>query len=315
MHFRRVWTVNWGRTARRVWAEAILDDCFGASAQLAFYFLLAFFPFDVFLATLAILVSGQPPDVVERAVLGVLAEVMPAQALETVQQNVTEILRVLQEKNLRLLIISALLALWPASGAMRAVIVTLNRAYNVREGRGPWRLYVLSIALTLAFSITALVGLPLFSFASQVREQVLDQAGPAWATAWHISGRIAAAMALVAGIEFVYYVAPNAKRPWHWITAGSIVAVILWVVATWAFTKYVSRFGRYEALYAGLGAPVVLLLWFYLTGLAILIGGEINAEIERQSGLIPSATVPAPPTVDAAGHDTRVRDEPPGEPD
>lgn len=315
MHFRRVWTVDWGRTARRVWAEVILDDCFGASAQLAFYFLLGFFPFVVFLATLAILVAGQPPDVVERAVFGLLAEVMPAQALETVQRNVNEILRVLQEKNLRLLLISALLALWPASGGMRAVIVTLNRAYNVREGRGPWRLYVLSIVLTLAFSITALIGLPLFSFASQVREQILASAGPAWATAWHITGRVAAAMALVAGIELVYYVAPNARRPWHWITAGSIVAVILWVVATWAFTKYVSRFGRYEALYAGLGAPVVLLLWFYLTGLAILIGGEINAEIERQSGLIPSATVPAPPSVDAAGHDTRVRDEALGRPD
>jgi membrane protein len=198
---------------------------------------------------------------------------------------------------------------------MRAIIVTMNRAYNVREGRGPWRLYAVSIALTLAFGVTALIGLPLLSFASQVREQILHSAGPGWATAWHMSGRIAAAITLVAGIELVYYVAPNARRPWHWITAGSIVAVVLWMVATWMFTKYVSRFGRYEALYAGLGAPVVLLLWFYLTGLAILIGGEINAEIERQSGLIPSAYVPAPPTVDAAGHDTTVRQRPLDGPD
>jgi membrane protein len=312
MHFRGVWKVNWRRTARRVWAEVLLDDCFGASAQLAFYFLLGFFPFVVFIAALVILIAHQPPDVVERATLAALAEVMPRQALDLVGRNVTQILRVLHEKNLRLLSISALLALWPASGGMRAIIVTMNRAYNVREGRGPWRLYAVSLALTLAFSLTALVGLPLISFASQVREQILHSAGPAWATAWHMSGRIAAAMALVAGIELVYYVAPNARRPWHWITAGSIVAVVLWVVATWMFTKYVQRFGRYEALYAGLGAPVVLLLWFYLTGLAILIGGEINAEIERQSGLIPSAAVPAPLTVDAAGHDTTVRDAPLG---
>jgi membrane protein len=310
MAFRDVWTVDWVATARRVYAEVLLDDCLGASAQLAFYFLLGFFPFVAFLAAAATTFANLPPGELEHVALRALSDVMPQQALDLVERNVTQVIRTLTAKNLRLMILSATLALWPASGGMRAIIVTLNRAYNVREGRGPWRVYAVSITITLALCLTLLVAVPMFSFASSIRDQILEASGPAWATAFHLGSRFVTIAALVFGIEFIYHVAPNARRPWHWITPGSIVAVMVWLVATWMFGRYVSRFGRYEALYAGLGSPVVLLLWFYLTGLAILIGGEINAEVERQSGLMPRAAVPAPPSFDAAGHDTSLR--PPG---
>jgi membrane protein len=236
----------------------------------------------VCLAATATWVLHLQPGDLETVTFRLLGEVMPAQALELVEHNVDQILGVLQTRNTRLLAGSLVLALWTAAGGMRAVIVTLNRAYNVREGRGPWRIYGVSLLATVALTMGFLLGLPLLSFAA----------------------------ALIVGVELVYYIAPNARRPFHWVTAGSIVAVLLWILATWAFSEYVSRFGRYEALYAGLGAPVVLLLWFYIAGLALLLGGEINAEIERQSGFLPRATVPAPPTVDAAGHDTTVRDQP-----
>ena len=310
VRYRDLWKINWPLTARRVWAEILLDDCFGASAQLAFYFLLAFFPFVAFLAATATLIVHMPPGELEKATISALAEVMPAQALHLLENNIAHILGVLQTKNLRVLSISMLLSLWTAAGGMRALITTLNRAYNVREGRGPWRLYGASLVLTLALCLTLLVGLPLLSHADAIRNWIVGAAGAGAAAMWHLSSRVVAAAALVLGIEIVYHFAPNARRPWHWITAGSIVAVLLWILATWAFTKYVSRFGRYEALYAGLGAPVVLLLWFYLTGLALLVGGEINAEIERQCGIMPMAHVPAPPAVDAAGHDTTVREQP-----
>jgi len=310
MSFRRVWTIDWWATAKRVYAEVLLDDCLGASAQLAFYFMLGFFPFLACLAALATTVVHLPPGELESTTFRILADVMPPEALQVVESNVTQILHVLQEKNLRLLVISLLLSLWPASGGMRAVIVTMNRAYSVREGRGPWRLYGLSLILTVALTVTLLIGLPILSFAASIGDQVLASAGSGWATAWHLSGRFAGFLALVWGLEVIYHFAPNARRPWHWITAGSIVAGLMWVIATWLFTIYVSRFGRYDSLYAGLGAPIVLLLWFYLAGLSLLIGGEINAEIERQSGLMPRAFVPAPPSVDAAGHDTTVHETP-----
>jgi membrane protein len=302
-----LWRIDWQLTAKRVYAELVLDDCFGASAQLAFYFLLAFFPFVVFLAAAATLVVHMPLDALATTVFRLLGEIMPPQAVELIQRNVADTLGILHTQNLRVLGISIALALWTAAGGMRAVITTLNRAYNVREGRTPFRLYTVALLLTIALTVTALVALPLFSLATEMRNRVFESAGPGLAMLWHVASRFAAAAALVFGVELVYHFAPNARRPWHWLTAGSIVAVLLWLCATWMFAAYVNRFGRYEALYAGLGAPVVLLLWFYLTGLALLIGGEINAEIERQSGFMPKAAVPAPPTVDAAGHDTTVR--------
>ena len=308
MSYLDLWKIDWPRTARRVWAEILLDDCIGASAQLAFYFLLAFFPFVVFVAAAATLVVHMPRAELEAATFRLLGEVMPSQTLDLVEHNVTRALQVLQTRNTRVLAVSVLMALWTAAGGMRAVIVTLNRAYNVREGRKPWRLYGVSILLTIALTISFLIGLPLLSLADSMGEWIFHSAGVAAATAWHTSSRVVAAAALVVGVELVYYIAPNARRPFHWITAGSIVAVILWILETWAFSKYVSRFGRYEALYAGLAAPVVLLLWFHLSGLALLLGGELNAEIERQCGLLPQAHVPAPPTVDAAGHDTTIRE-------
>ena len=106
----------------------------------------------------------------------------------------------------------------------------------------------------------------------------------------------------------MYHFAPNARRPWHWLTAGSIVAVLLWVLATWAFAEYVSRFGRYEALYAGLGAPVVLLLVVYLTGLALLLGGEINAEIDAPERLHAEGDGTGATHRRCRRHDTTVRD-------
>ena len=303
-----LWRIDWWQTAKRVYAEIVLDDCLGAAAQLAFYFLLAFFPFVVFLAAAATLVAHMPQSALETAVFRVLGEVMPGQAMALIEETVSETLRVLQTRNLRVLVVSVLLALWTSAGGMRAVIVTLNRAYSVREGRPLVQRYAVSLLLTMALAVTALVAVPLFSLATAIRESLSATSGPAIATLWHVSSRVFAAAACVFGVELIYHFAPNARRPWHWLTAGSIVAVLLWVLATWAFSEYVTRFGRYEALYAGLGAPVVLLLWFYLTGLAILVGGEINAEIERQSGFLPKAAVPAPPGVDHAGHDTTVRD-------
>jgi membrane protein len=303
-----LWRIDWRHTARRVWAEIQLDDCFGAAAQLAFYFLLAFFPFVVFLAATATLLVRMPEAALESVVFQALAGVMPAQALTLIQSNVSDILGALHTKNLRLLTVSVLLALWTASGGMRAVIVTLNRAYNVREGRRFLGVYGISLLLTIGLTLTALVALPLFGLATAIRDELFATAGPLRAQMWDFTIRLIAAVALAFGIELVYHFAPNVRRPWHWLTAGSIVAVALWFLATWAFSRYVSHFGRYEAIYAGLGAPIVLLLWFYITGLAVLIGGEINAEIERQSGFIPPTVVPAPPTVDAAGHDTTIRD-------
>jgi membrane protein len=305
MSYRDYWKRNWIETLRRVWAEMLLDDCFGASAQLAYYFLLAFFPFLMFLVAL---MGFLPLDdyVLRQATL--LEPYMPPQALNLIQNTV----EALSRRHHTLLSISALGALVVASNGMRAVMVTLNRAYSVREGRPLWTRFTLAIGLTLMLVVTVLVAALLLSLSERIGSRIALSAGSGFATTWRWLSQILGFGALFFIVEFIYHVAPNVRRPWHWITPGSVLAVLLWFMGSEMFSYYVSRFGRYEVMYAGLGAVVVFLLWLYIAGLAVLVGGELNAELERSSGMIATAAVPAPKSVDAAGHDTRVRERLPG---
>jgi membrane protein len=293
MSYRDYWKRNWIETLRRVWSEMLLDDCLGASAQLAYYFLLAFFPFVMFLVALVAFLPLE--DWLSRKidVLGqmeILGTVMPPQAMELVRRTADG----LSQPNTGALSISALGALVVASNGMRAVMVTLNRAYSVREGRAFWYRYVLAILLTLALVLTVIVAAVLLSLSEEIGGRIAVSVGPAAATSWRIASQVAGLGSLLFITELIYHVAPNVRRPWHWITPGSIVAVLLWLLGIQMFTAYVSRFGSYEVMYAGLGAVVVFLLWLYIAGLSLLVGGELNAELERSTGLIPQARASAP---------------------
>jgi membrane protein len=284
-----LWKRNWVHTARRVYAEVLLDDCLGASAQLAYYFLLVgFLPID---------------DVVGR-MMHLLARVMPDQAMDQVERTVAALV----ESNGTLLPVSVIGALIVASNGMRAIMVTMNRAYSVREGRSWWHRYILAVSLTLALALTVIVASVLLSLAGRIGAWIAGHWGTAWGTTWWLGARVAGFAALLLILELIYYLAPNVRRPWHWITPGSILGVLLWFAGSRMFTMYVARFGQYEILYAGLGAVVVFLLWLYIVGFAILIGAELNAELERSRGVVAPVDVPAPSTVDEAGHDRSVRD-------
>jgi len=311
MAHRDLWKRDWVFTLRQVWKEMLLDDVFGASAQLAYYFLLGFFPFLFFIL---VLVGSMPVSgLVERTVsytMGLLAQVMPAEALEGIDEILENIVvrtrHLLGERRIRLLSIS-LPALVVASNGMRAIMVTLNRAWSVREGRSLLQRYILALALTLALAIIVILATLVSSQADYLSSWIATHWGASWATGMYLGIQLAAVGALIFILELIYHLAPNVRRPWHWITPGSIFGVLLWLAGTKFFKMYVSRFGQYDAMYASLGAVVVFLLWLYIAGLAILVGGEINAELERSAGLIPSPAVPAPATFDAAGHDTQVR--------
>jgi len=295
-----LWKHNWIHTARRVYAEVLLDDCLGASAQLAYYFLLGFFPFVIFIVAL---VGFLPIDDVVGRMMSLLAHVMPDQAMDQVQRTVAALVA----SNGKLLPVSVIGALLVASNGMRAIMVTMNRAYSVREGR-PWvHRYVLAVTLTLALALTVIVASVLLSLAGHIGLWIAGHWGSAWGTAWWLGARAAGFATLLLILELIYYLAPNVRRPWHWITPGSVLGVLLWFAGSRMFTMYVARFGQYEILYAGLGAVVVFLLWLYIVGFAILIGAELNAELERSAGVLSPVDIPARASIDEAGHDRSVR--------
>lgn len=295
MSYRGYWKRHWYHVFRRLWAEIIRDDVFGAAAQLAYYFLLAFFPFLVFLVALLAVLPVDEVLLRKRDLLTELerfAAVLPGSAAELVRRTVDS----LTQHRTGLLSLTAAGALLAASGGMRPVMVTLNRAWGVPEGRAFGRRFVLSLGMTLVFVVLVLSGAMLLSLSDRLGVWIAANRGPLWATAWRLGSLAGGYGVLLFVVEFLYHVAPNVRRPWRWITPGSLLAVLLWLVGTRLFSLYVSHFGRYELMYGSLGAVVVFLLWLYIAGLAVLIGGELNAELEKSAGIIAvAATQPADP--------------------
>jgi membrane protein len=271
--------------ARRVIAELRDDDCLGRAAQLAYYFLFALFPFFLFLTTL---LGYLPiPDLLDR-LLGMLGEMLPGDALQLVQENVRDLVT---NQRGGLLSFGILAALWTSSGALTAIIDSLNRAYDVDEGRPFWKVRGLAILLTIGLSAFLIVSLILLTFGPQIGAWVAELfgLGRLFELAWNVLRWPVIVGLLIVAMALLYYMAPDVEQRWQWITPGSACAVIGWLLASFGFSFYVNRFGSYNATYGSIGAVIVLLTWMYLSGLFVLIGGEINAEIEHaaQDGKAP----------------------------
>jgi membrane protein len=262
---------------RRVIHEIQEDDCLGRAAQLAYYFLFALFPFFLVLTTL--LGYLPVPNLMDR-LMEMLAGILAGDALKLVQDNVRE---VVTSQRGGLLSFGILAALWTSSSAITAIVDGLNRAYDVEEGRPYWKVRLIAIFLTVGLSLFIIFSLILLTFGPQIGGWIADQVGlgRVFQIAWNllrwpvIVGLIVLAMALV------YYVAPDVEQRWQWITPGSLVAVIGWLLASLGFSFYVNNFGSYNATYGSIGAVIVLLTWMYVSGFFVLVGGEINAEIEH----------------------------------
>ena len=262
---------------RRVVHEIQQDDCFGRAAQLAYYFLFALFPFFLVLTTL---LGYLPiPNLLDR-LMETLAEMLPGEALQLVQDNVREL--VLNQRG-GLLSLGILAALWTSSSAVTAIIDGLNRAYDVEEGRPFWKVRLMAILLTIGLSAFIIVSLILLTFGPQIGGWIADKVGlgSAFKLAWNILRWPVIVGLLIGAMALIYYMAPDVEQEWQWITPGSVVAVIGWLLASLGFSFYVNNFGSYNATYGSIGAVIVLLTWMYVSGFFILVGGEINAEIEH----------------------------------
>jgi membrane protein len=211
-----------------------------------------------------------------------LAQLLPGDALRLVQENLHQLLT--GERG-GLLSFGILAALWTSSSALTALIDSLNRAYDVEEGRPFWKVRFIAILLTVGLSVFMVVALVLLTFGPQLGRWVADLAGAGqvFAWVWNILRWPIIGGLLIIAIAMVYYFGPDVKQEWKWITPGSAFAIIGWLLASLGFSFYVNHFGSYNATYGTIGAVIVLLTWMYLSGLFILIGGEVNAEIEHAS--------------------------------
>jgi membrane protein len=168
---------------------------------------------------------------------------------------------------------------------------SLNRAYDVDEGRPFWKVRGLAILLTIGLSAFIVGALVLLTFGPQIGGWIADlvSLGRVFELTWNILRWPVIVGLMVLAMALLYYMAPDVEQQWQWITPGSACAVIGWLLASLGFAFYVNHFGSYNATYGSIGAVIVLLTWMYVSGLFVLIGGEINAEIEHaaQDGKAP----------------------------
>jgi membrane protein len=282
--------LSWRELLTRTVRETMHDNGLGLAAQLAFYFFLALFPALIFLLALA---SLMPLEDFTGQVTQMLAPVAPAAVIEIVRQQMLEIAR---GDSTGLLSLGLLGAIWSSSAAIVAVIGALNTAYDIEDSRPWWKVRLAAIALTIALAIFTVLSFVLIVAGPEIAEGIARRfgLGEAFVWTWAII-RWPIAFALVStAIALLYYWAPDADQDWVWITPGSVVATLLWVVASLGFRYYVVNFGNYDAAYGTIGGIIVLLLWFYLSGFVVIVGAELNAEIEHASpwGKAPGEKVP-----------------------
>lgn len=277
---KEIWTLGGlsvKELAKRVWHEIGEDNVSGYAAQLAYYFIFSLFPFFLFLT--ALLAYIPIPDLMTR-ILSSLADVLPGEAMTLVRDNVMELVGQPQGG---LLSFGILVALWTASSAVTGMMDGLNRAYGVREGRPFWKVRGLAVLLTIGLAILMLGSFVLLAFGPSVGGFIAAKVGlgAAFDLTWTIIRWPLAVIAVIYSVALVYYYSPDVQQDWKWITPGAVIAVVGWVLVSLAFGYYVNNFGSYNKTYGSIGAVIVLLTWLYLSGFFLLLGGEINAEIEH----------------------------------
>ena len=271
--------LSWKEIFKRTLKEFIADNGFDLAAQQAYYFFFALFPALLTLLSVASFfsISNLIDDVVK-----MLAAMVPPEVLTIIADQIAKISN--SQKG-GLLTVGFLLTLWSSSGAMLSIITTLNAAYDITENRPWWKVRLTALGLTLGMSVFILASLFLVLVGPTVAEHlaVTLHLGSVFKWTWWVLQWPLVFVLVATAIGLIYYFAPDAEQEWVWITPGSIVATALWVIVSLAFKLYIAYFGTYNETYGAIGAVIVLMTWLYLSGMAILFGAEMNAEIEHAS--------------------------------
>jgi membrane protein len=272
--------LSWVELGKRVWTEINGDEIWGRAAQLAYYFLLALFPLLIFV-TAALGVMLGSGEGLRASLFNYLSQVMPGSAFQLVDTTMSEITGA---SNAGKLSFGLLAALWAASNGMGAITQALNVAYDVKESRPWWKQRLVAIALTIALSVLVITALMLILWGGKAADFVAAhyQLGGFFPIAWKTIQWPLVFAFMVTSFALIYYFAPDVKdQNWKWLSPGSLIGVVLWLLVSFGFKIYLHYFDSYSATYGSLGAVIVLMLWLYFTGAAILIGSEINSEIEN----------------------------------
>lgn len=272
--------ISWLELAKRVWKETSDDKMFGRAAELSYYFLLALFPLLILLTSIVGIIIGEGAGT-RQTLYSYLGRIMPPSASQLIQATMVEVSAGSSGGKISF---GLLAALWAASNGMSAITESLNIAYDVKEARPWWKTRLVAIGLTIALSVLIISALLLVVAGSHIGESLGGYLGysSAFATAWKIIQWPVVLAFMMLAFALIYYFAPDLRQQeWHWLTPGAAIGVALWLLVSVGFRVYLQYFNTYNKTYGSLGAVIILMLWLYFTGAAVLIGGEINSEIEN----------------------------------
>jgi membrane protein len=291
--------LSWKDFFKTVYREYNHDNVADTAAVLGYYFVYSLFPFLFFLTTLAAYI----PDV--KSSMGTLLArahaLLPAQAMDIIEKNLHA---VLGKPRPRLLTIGLIGTLYSASRGVDAVRKGLNLAYDVKETRPFWKTELLAFGMTIGSAALILFGIAGLIAGGDIGLWLagkLDIA-PVYVFVWRWLRWPVTALLIMSCAAIGYYLLPDVEQEFRFITPGSVVGTLVWLVATWGFSVYAGHFGSYNVTFGSIGGVVLLMTWFYITGFIFVMGGEINAILEaasdegKASGARAAGEAPPPPS-------------------
>ena len=257
------------------------DDMLYYAAALSYQVFFSLFPFLFFL--LALLGALNIPDFLDWLIEQGQA-VLPGQVTGVVEQTVDQIRG--QAQGSSLLSLWIVITLWSASSAVRTTMHALNVAYDIAEERSAWKRYLLSILYTILLAVLIIAAVGLMVIGPELAEWLAQQIGlgSVFVVLWVWLRIPAAILLLTIVLALVYYLFPNLDQPFRLITPGAVLAVIVWLAASFGFSFYVNNFASYSAIYGSLGTVIVVLVYLYITASVVLFGAEVNEQIYYEFG-------------------------------
>jgi membrane protein len=269
--------ISFRELARRVWYEIDKDDVAGLAAQMSYWFVLALFPFLIFLAAL---VGTLPFTGLWDKLLVWITHYLPPASQRLIFQTVAA----LTDNRTGFLSFGVLGTAWAASSGITSLAEALNAVYELKETRSYLKRRIIALAMVLVLSASFIVAFALMTAGGRLGKRIAApflpvdlHANLVWSAGWWVVSMFLIALC----ISFLDYSLPNLKRSWTWLTPGGVFVALAWIPALLGFDLYVRYVASYNKTYGALGALVILMVWVYVTSLIILVGAEVNSELRK----------------------------------
>jgi membrane protein len=291
--------LSWKDFFKEIYREYEHDSVADSAAVLSYYFVYSLFPFLFFLTTLAVYIPHVQDSL--QTALGRMHALLPPQALHIIDKNLHALV---ERPRPHLLTIGLLVTLYSASRGVDAVRKALNLAYDVKESRPFWKTELVAFGMTIGGALLVLIGIAALMAGGDLGHWLAEKLhiARAYVVVWSWLRWPVTAFIIMLSAAFAYYFLPDVEQEFRFITPGSVLGTVVWLLATWGFAQYASHFGSYNVTFGSIGGVIVLMTWFYISGFIFLVGGEINAILEsktaegKASGARAPGEAPPPPS-------------------